>query len=150
MSRRKVFVKELTTGEKKELERGKKAGKSFSYRTRCHAILLSNKGYEISQITDVLEVHRSSVYTWFSAWENQGIEGLKTKAGQGRKAMLCVNNKEHVKAVEKTVEKVAKKGGNLLAEVEKELSLEQGLSKKMLNTFLKKLISYGSDVGEVS
>lgn len=148
MSRKKSFIEKLTPEEKKGLEAGKKTGKSSSFRTRCHAILLSNKGYDIGQITDILEVHRSSVYTWFSTWQNQGIEGLKTKPGQGRKAVLHVDNKEHVKAVEKTVEKVAKKGGNLLAEVEKELSLEQGLSQKMLRTFLKKLISYGNDVEE--
>ena len=110
MSRKKSFVEKLTPEEKRELEEGKKTGKSSSFRTRCHAILLSDKGYDIGQITDILEVHRSSVYTWFSAWKNKGIEGLKTKSGQGRKAVLRVDNKDHVKAVEKTVKKVAKKG----------------------------------------
>ncbi len=144
MSRKKSFVKELTASEIAALEDGKKTGKSFSFRTRCHAILLSHKGYEISQISDILEVHRSSIYTWFSNWSKAGIQGLLTKKGQGRKPVLSTDNEKHVQVVKGAVEKRAKTGENLLLTIEKELEMEGELSMTILRPFLKKLISYGS------
>jgi transposase len=144
MSRKKSFVKELTVSEISSLEVGKKTGKSFSFRTRCHAILLSHKGYEIGQISDILEVHRSSIYTWFSSWKKDGIQGLKTKKGQGRKPTLCIDNQRHVEAVKDAVKKRAKTGENLLTTIEDELEMEGELSMTILRPFLKKLISYGN------
>lgn len=144
MSRKKSFVGKLTVSEKADLEAGKKAGKSSSFRTRCHAILLSDKGYEIKEIADILDTHRSSIYTWFSNWKNHGIEGLKTKAGQGRKPTLCVDNEEHVKVVKEAVKKRATTGENILTTIEEELGMEGELSKTILHSFLKKLISYGN------
>jgi len=144
MSRKKSFVKKLIVSEKAELEAGKKTGKSSSFRTRCHAILLSDKGYEIKQIADILDIHRSSIYTWFSNWENNGIEGLKTKSGQGRKPKLCIDNEEHVKVVKSAVKKRATTGENILTTIEEELDMEGELSMTILRPFLKKLISFGN------
>jgi transposase len=144
MSRKKSFVKELTVSEIAVLEQGKKTGKSFSFRTRCHAILLSHKGYEIGQISDILEVHRSSIYAWFSNWKTTGIQGLETKKGQGRKPILSVDNEKHIQVVKNAVKKRAKTGENLLLTIEKELEMEGELSMTILRPFLKKLISYGN------
>lgn len=145
MSRRRRYIEKLSTEEKVVLEQEKKHGKSESYRIRCHAILLSNREYTTDQISEILEVSKTTIYAWFSAWEKQGIEGLKTKAGQGRKAVLNLDNSDHVKGVKKAVKKVAEQGGNLLAEIQSELELEEPLSKKMLALFLEKLITPGND-----
>jgi len=144
MSRKKSFVKELTVSEIAVLEQGKKTGKNFSFRTRCHAILLSHKGYEIKDLVKIFDVHRSSIYNWFSLWKSKGIEGLKTNKGQGRKPALCIDNSEHVKVVKAAVKKRAKTGANILATIEAELKMEDELSMRILRPFLKKLISYGN------
>lgn len=146
MSRKKTFISNLEMPEIAQLKRGKKHGKSDAFRIRCQAILLSNKGYTTSEISKILSVSISSVFKWFSAWKKDGFEGLKTKAGQGRKALLSVNNQKHVKAVEKAIEKSNETGANLLAEVDAELDLNEGLSMRMLRAFLKKTVMFGNEL----
>lgn len=144
MSRKKRFVKDLNTVDIAALEAGKKQGKSEVFRNRCHAILLSNRGYTVEQIMDIFGVARNTVYTWFNRWEKGGFEALKTKSGQGRKPIICANNAAHVEGVKKAVKKVAKEGGNLIAEIQSELEIEEDLTKKMLSLFLQKLITPGN------
>jgi len=149
MSRKKRYIRDLSKDEMKALKAGMKSDKGYQYTHRCHALLLSHKGHSVTDLKSIFSVTHQTVYSWFDSYEESGIIGLENKPGRGRKAVLRTDNKEHVKAVEKTVEKVAKNGGNLLAEIEKELDLTEGLSQKMLRCFLKKLVSYGNDVEEV-
>ena len=144
MSRKKAFVEKLNTEEKAGLEHEKKHGKSETYRKRCHAILLSNRGYTVDEITGFLEVSNGSVYTWFSKWKKLGIEGLKTKPGQGRKATLCIDNSKHVEGVKKAAKKSMEDGENLMVKIQEELELEEPITKRMLALFLSKLVGYGN------
>lgn len=148
MSRKKRYIEKLSEGEKADLEYGKKHGKSEVYRNRCHAILLSNKGYTVDEVMDIFEVVRSTVYNWYNRWDNGGIEGLQTQPGQGRKPSLSIDNAEHVEAVKKAVKKRAEHGANLLATIEEELGMEEQLSMDIVRPFLKKLVSYGSAFAE--
>ena len=149
MSRRRTFISNLEISEIAQLKQEKKHGKSDAFRIRCHAILLSNKGYTASEISEILSISISSVFKWFSAWKKAGFEGIKTKPGQGRKPLLSINNKDHIKAVEKAVKNSNEKGANLLAEVDAELGLNEGLSMRMLRAFLKKTVSSGNGLEDV-
>jgi transposase len=144
MSRRQRFIENLNTVEKKQLLQGKKTGKSSIFRDRCHAILLSNRGYTVDQLKGIFSVAKSTVYNWLNRWDKGGIKELKTQPGQGRKATLCVDNAEHVKVVKKAIKKSAERGSNLLATIEKDLDMEDQLSMQIIRPFLKKLVSYGS------
>jgi transposase len=148
MSRKKRYIKSLSKDERALLEQGRKSKKGYQFQNRCHAILLSESGKTVSELQDIYGVSPQTIYSWFDRWEQGGIEALENKPGRGRKAVLRTDNKEHVKIVDKAVAKVNKKGGNLLAEIESELDLERGLSKKMLRTFLKKLDTSGNEVDE--
>ena len=150
MSRKKRYIKSLTASQKAKVEAEFKHGKSHAFRQRCHAILLSDSGHSVPQITSILSVTQQSVYSWFDRWESDGISGLKTRKGQGKKPLLKMDNKDHVEGVEKAVNRVNKKGGNLLAEVEAELDLEGGLTRRILRSFLKKTAIRGSGVVESS
>ena len=132
MSRKKRFIKSLTPEERASLVRGRKSTKGYQFQNRCHAILLSESGTTVSELESIFSVSKQTIYGWFNRWEQGGIAALENEPGRGRKPLLRTDNKDHVKAVEKAIEKVNKKGGNLLAEVDKELQLEQGLSKRML------------------
>lgn len=149
MSRKKRQIRPLQATEIKDLQAGIKNQKSYQFSHRCHAILLSYEGLEVSELIKVFGVSKNTIYTWFKRYESDGISGLKNKPGQGRKPTLCIDNKEHVEAVEKSVDKVNENGGNLLAEVEQELGLENGLSMKILRSFLKKKIMSISDAEEL-
>ena len=148
MSRKKRHIKSLTAEETQALKAGKKSKKGAQYNQRCHAILLSSQGYDAGELSAIFGVRKNAIYSWFDRYEEVGISGLENKGGRGRKALLQLDNKDHVEAVDKAVKKVNQKGGNLLAEVEASLDLEKGLTKRILRTFLKKLATYGSEVKE--
>jgi len=148
MSRKKRYIKSLSSEERALLEQGRKSNKGYQFQNRCHAILLSESGKTVAELQSFYGVSPQTIYSWFDRWEQGGITALENKPGQGRKALLRVDNKDHVKVVDEAVAKVNKKGGNLLAEIESELELERGLSKKMLRTFLKKLDTCGNEVAE--
>ena len=148
MRGKRRFIERLSKVEIKKLKAGKKTGKTSIFRSRCQAILLSNKGYTSKELSDISDVEIKTIYNWFNRWEEEGIEGLKTKPGQGRKPLLSVDNKEHVKAVKKAVKKRAQTGENILLTIENELDLEGQMSMDILRPFLKRLITFGSDLEE--
>ena len=55
---------------------------------RSHAILLSNKGYSVPQLCDILEVNPPAIYRWFDRFELEGVSGLLDKARSGRPTTL--------------------------------------------------------------
>jgi transposase len=119
---------------------------NFSQSVSCNFII--NKGFDTREISEILDVKILTVYNWFNRWEKEGIEGLKTKSGQGRKPLLSIDNKSHVKAVKKAVKKRAQTGENILLSIEEDLGLQGQMTMDILRPFLKKLISYGNDFAE--
>lgn len=144
MSRRKKFVEELSEAELVTLEQGHKYGKSVDFRQRCQMLLLSNRGYEVKQIVDVLEVCPQTVYSILKGWEKQGIAGLIRRKGQGRRPNLQLDNARHVEAVKKAVEKHSQSSDLILEELYAELDIKP-MSKRNLRRFLKKVATAGSD-----
>lgn len=144
MGKSKRFITNLTKKEIASLLDGKKTGKSEGYRTRCHGIILSYRGYSVDEIIEFFEVTRVTVYNWMNRWEESGIAGLRTQSGQGRKPLLQTDNKIHVKVVKKAMKLRAEKGTNFLLQIQEELELEDEITMKMLRPFLKKLITYGN------
>lgn len=138
MSRKKVFIKNLSDTEITMLEEGWKNGKSHAFRNRCQCILMSFKGYQVQQLSNMFSVQKNTIYIWLRSWKKAGIIGILTKPGQGRKPNLCIDNKEHIKVVKKAAKNAAEKGTNMLNEVISELDLKQDISEKTLRRFLKK------------
>ncbi len=147
MARKKKFVEKLSTEEQSALEDGYKYGKSADYRQRCHGILLSSQGYDVEQISSILNCSKLAVYQWLGKWEREGISALVRKSGQGRKRKLLLNDPEHVQVVKEAVKEHAQSSAAILAEVKEQLGME-ALSKKSLKRFLKNLITDGSDSGD--
>ena len=140
MSRKKRFIKNLTELDLELLKEGRKNGKSYQFRDRCHCIILSFLGFEIKDLMVLFDVSKNTISTWFNSWENGGIEALKNKQGQGRKPKISITNKEHVKVVEIAAKNAAEKGVNMLDEVIENLDIKEGLSQDTLNRFLKKKV----------
>lgn len=144
MSRKKKFVEELSETELITIEQGHKYGKSVDFRQRCHALLLSNQGFEVKQIVEVLKVCPQTVYSILKAWETQGIAGLIRRKGQGRTPNLQLNNAQHTEAVKKAVEKHPQSSDLILEKLYAELEIKP-MSKRSLRRFLKKVATAGSD-----
>ncbi len=145
MSRKKRFIKDLTEEDLNELKEGRKNGKSYQFRDRCHCIILSFLGFEIKDLSLLFDVGQNTIRIWFDSWEKEGIKGLKNKSGQGRKPKISINNKEQVKVVENAAKNAAEKGVNMLDEIEEKLDIEGGFSQRTLRRFLKKKSMLGKD-----
>lgn len=138
MSRKRVYVETLSNIEKSNLTDGWQKGKSPSFRNRCQAMLMSNKGYKSEELSDLFSVSKRTIYDWIKAWKKEGIIGLITKPGQGRKPKLSIDNEEHVKVVETAVKNAAEKGTNMKDEIIEKLELEEDFSDRTLRRFLQK------------
>ena len=78
------FVTALSDVELQTLSDAYSYAPQSGFRRRAHAILLSNKGYTINQISDILNAHRETVSIWLTLWDRQGLLGLKDDARSGR------------------------------------------------------------------
>ena len=79
------FVKPLSEDIKQQLDNIYQSHQSFRVRQRAHAILLSNQGYTINQIQDILRADRDSISVWINRFNERGIEGLKDFPHTGRR-----------------------------------------------------------------
>jgi transposase len=78
----------LTTPQRKELETGLKEGKSHSFRMRCQSILLKSEGRTSKETGSITGMCDISVNSWLKRYKEEGISGLFTKSGRGRKPIL--------------------------------------------------------------
>ncbi|MCB0630016.1 MAG: helix-turn-helix domain-containing protein [Saprospiraceae bacterium] len=134
----------MSEAQRAELDKSYKQGQKAVFRQRCHYILLSDQGKTIEQIADFYQTNRMSIGKWFSRYEQQGVSGLKTNTGRGRKPLLSVDNAEHVAQVEQYLEQDCQD----LKQTLRKLAEDQGLemSKYTLKRFLKKLGTATSDL----
>ena len=131
---RKAKTVELSTDQRAELEQGYRTSKA-PFSRRCHMILLKTENRTSQEVAQIVGTNHISVNTWVNRYKSEGISGLKTKSGQGRKRILDEEkDKEKVKAA---VKKERQRLKHAKAELEKELG--KTFSLKTLHRFLKNL-----------
>jgi transposase len=54
-------------------------------RDRAHMLLLSHRGWRVSQIAEVFESHESTVRSTLRRWQERGLFGLRDAPGRGVK-----------------------------------------------------------------
>lgn len=82
------FVSHLIPAIKKTLEEARHFHPSGRARQRAHAVLLSDKSYTLSQLSDIFDVNCATVSQWIDDWETDGLVGLCDKAKSGRPPSL--------------------------------------------------------------
>lgn len=124
----------LNSQQRAELQNGYRNGNSHAFRKRCHLVLLKTEKRTSKEVGYIVGLHQVSVNQWLNRYEQQGINGLKTKPGRGRKAILDPEKDiEHVRQAVQAERQRLKSAKNLL---EKELN--KSFSLKTLKRFLKK------------
>ena len=78
------FVKKLTELEQKTLEQMRESLRLSMTRKRAHSLLLSQEGYCLGKISDLLGICRQSVSNWLDAWKMDGLAGLIEQHRSGR------------------------------------------------------------------
>ena len=129
---RKVKRVEVSSDSKLGLEEGYRTGKTHCYRKRCQMVLLKLAGYKSKEIGSITGSCEMSVNNWIRRFEQQGIEGLKTREGRGRKPILT---QQHLTVVKQAVQQERQR----LSQAQKiiEHTIGKSVSKETLTRFLK-------------
>jgi transposase len=78
----------LDEAAKAELEKRFRTDKSHAVRLRCQLVLLNAQGRTSKQVAGIIKMCEMSVNNWLSRYKTEGIQGLVTKPGRGRKAVI--------------------------------------------------------------
>ena len=78
----------LSEDQRKELENSFKTSDNHSFRMRCHSILLKADGRKSKDVGQIVGMCHVSVNSWLERYKTEGINGLVTKPGRGRKPSI--------------------------------------------------------------
>lgn len=140
----KIKVIKLDDKEKADLETGYRDGTKHAFRKRCHIILLKSKGHLSKEIASILGTCEMSVTKWLNRYQAEGIEGLKTRSGRGRKPILKAET--DLEVVRQTVARNRQRVSQVRAELEEKLG--KGFSDKTLHRFIKKTVAATNELGD--
>jgi transposase len=82
------FTEPLEKAEKITLKEMLANHPSPSVRMRAHAVLLSEKGFQIKELTEIFDKCRQTVSGWITSWRRDGLTGLFNASGGGRSKTL--------------------------------------------------------------
>ena len=123
---------QITTDSKTELIREERHHANASVRHRCKIVLLYIKGYSVKGIASIMNTNIISVYAWLHRYNIAGFQGLLTKKGQGRKAIL---EEQHLSIVRAAVEQERQRLQKARQIIEADVG--KPLSQSTLTRFLK-------------
>jgi transposase len=132
----KIKTVKLTRAQRTALEKGYRTGSSHAFRTRCQMILLKSERRTAVEIADLLGCCEVVVNNWLKRYELEGVEGLRTKPGRGRKPVLAAGQDlERVKAAV-----AANRQRISWAKAELEAELGKRFSTKTLERYIKNMV----------
>jgi transposase len=132
----KTKTVELTRAQRTALEKGYRAGSSHAFRIRCQMILLKSERRTAVEIADLLGCCEVVVNNWLKRYEAEGIEGLRTRPGRGRKPIL--DAEQDLRSVKAAV--AANRQRISLAKAELEAELGKSFSTKTLERYIKNMV----------
>ena len=84
----KIRTIDLSAAQRQELEQGYRSGKSHGFRLRCHLVLLKSEGRTSEQVAQIVKANPVTVNNWLTRYQAEGLAGLETKPGRGRKPVF--------------------------------------------------------------
>lgn len=126
---------ELNDEQQRALEAGYQEGRSHAFRRRCQMILLKGQGRTSSEIAGIVGGCHVVVNHWVDRYLQEGIVGLETRPGRGRKAILQECDLETVQAAVKEHRQRLS-----VAKAELEQTLGKSFCRKTLADFVKKTV----------
>lgn len=83
-----IKVISLSPEQQTELEHAFRTSHSAAFRQRCQIILLKSQRRSSLEVAGIVGCCEMVVNNWLVRYEQEGIAGLHTKPGRGRKAIL--------------------------------------------------------------
>ena len=134
----KTKIVELNEEQRAGLEKGYKNGKNHAFRTRCRMVLLKSEKRTSVEVADFLGCCEVAVNNWVVRYEEEGLEGLKTRKGRGRPPILSQQNEEHLQKVKTEIAKHPNSVKTVVARLAEDLALS--VHPETLKRFLKKMV----------
>lgn len=132
----RITIIELSAAQRAALEHGHQNGTSHAFRRRCQMILLKSQGRTASEVAEIVGSCAMSVHNWVHRYQKEGIKGLATQPGRGRKAILQEDDLQSVRAA------VAAHRQRLsVAQAELEQTLGKSFCAMTLRRFVKKTVA---------
>src|SRR6266478_915416 len=78
------FIENVSQETISMLQRIYKHSKHHRARQRAHCLLLSFQRHTTTELVEIFQVDRMTIYHWFHAWESRRLAGLYDQAKQGR------------------------------------------------------------------
>lgn len=100
---------------------------------RLSCLTLSYKGFDVTDICNILDVHYNTVYRWIITYHQEGLKGLMDKPKEGRPVILEESNRKKIEALVKEEPRQLKR---VLALLEQKYGIKCSLDT--LKRFLKK------------
>ena len=132
----KIKTVELSRAQRAALEKGYRGGESHAFRVRCQLILLKSERRTAVEIADLLGCCEVVVNNWLKRYEAEGIEGLRTRPGRGRKPVL--DAEQDLESVKAAV--AANRQRISVAKAALEAELGKTFSTKTLERYIKKMV----------
>jgi transposase len=105
----KIKRLELTDIQRVELSNGFRTGTSHCLRMRCRAVLLKADGLSSAKAGELMDMSLVSVNAWMKRFLSEGITGLQTRPGRGRKPVMdCTDGEAFRTAIEQDRQSVSK------------------------------------------
>ena len=125
----------LTTQAKSELEKGFKTGKKHAFRVRCQLVLLKSENRKSKEVGKIVKMCEMTVNNWLLRYKNEGIKGLHTKKGRGRKPLLSkkIDSISILKTIKENRQRLK------VAKAEWESESGKSVSRSTFRLFLKAL-----------
>jgi transposase len=128
------FIENVSQETVSMLQRIYKQSKHHRVRQRTHAILLSLQRHTTTELVDIFQVNRITIYHWFDAWESRRLAGLYDHAKQGRPPKCTSEQKSQIRQWAKVFPKDINKIAVLVAE-----HFDLRISKSSLKRTLKSM-----------
>jgi transposase len=132
----KIKTAELSRAQRAAHEKGYHTGSSHAFRVRCQMILLKSEQRTAAEIAGILGCCEVVANNWLKRFEAEGIEGLRTKPGRGRKPLL--DAEQDLPRVKAAV--AANRQRISLAKAELEAELGKTFSTKTLERYIKNMV----------
>jgi len=144
----KTRIIELTDEQRAALEQGYRKGKNHAVRLRCQMVLLKSEKRPSVEIAQILGCCEVVINNWLKRFEQEGITGLQTRAGRGRKPKLSTQNPVHLQKVKAEIANHPQSVKTVVAKLEQDLDLQ--MHPDTLKRFLKRLVTDSADSGGAS
>lgn len=132
----KIKTLKLTQAQRNALEKGYREDASHTFRVRCQIVLLKSERRTSAEIAEILGCCEMVVNNWLRRFELEGVAGLRTKPGRGRKPIL--DGEKDLARVKEAVQ--ANRQRISLAKAELETELGKAFSTKTLERYIKNMV----------